>query len=618
MRYQLYLLFVLALACLADGVPSAYEADSFFRSAELYYESGDYENALRSVYLANQIYEELESDWGMERTSLLQSQIENTLSKQQLAGIYYDLAGDYYLEGSYENMQLCVALAERARAVYQQIEGPQGVNGVIKAEDLITRARSQMDVLRNDCIKGGNEYYYSAQNAFFNEEYNSARSLAVNASQIYLSCPYQKGVEDAASLLTSITNKIKDISINAMAAYDTAVDYHTQGNTQMCLDFAREAQRLYRQIDETQGYASATSLISNCEKEINVEKEKKLREASNYLDQAKALSIIPDCENATLYADKALDIYTPYYEEARSRELDLPENLRVDTKLYQAYIWEVNSLKKVIQDTCGRERILEIADDYYRRSQLLYLENRLTDSKAYAEKASSMCTQYQDYVCVEKVNTLLEEIELRQRQRDQADEFLKNAMGFYRAANFEEALLEATKSKNIYSSIKDDRNLEKAENTILIIRESLDKLSQANNHYQNGVEYMQLGNYNGALEQMQKANILYRELNYTLGSIESNTRIGEIQEQIGIQNKNLMNTVIVVGAVLILGGFLLIQFMRKKQSIEKKYEEKLEKEDRNKKIREQEWNLRMEEETKSKVEDELRKLVKEERGNIEE
>lgn len=609
-------LAVLMLAASAAAVTSEFEADSLYQTADSFYKSGDYENALKSAHLSRRIYEDMGNSWGVDRANALINNIESMLSKKQLADTYYNIAGDYFLQ-THQNpeiMDRAVNMAGRAKSLYEDLGDS---SGVLKCEDLIERANNRIDAIFNQCVKEGDQLYQDAQSSFFLQEYVDAREYALSASEKYASCPYQQGMDRTDSLLSSINAKIREIKINAQASYDKAIDYLAEDDYERCKEYAASSQRLFQQIEDDEGITSATSLLTRCNRGIVEWEEDMVRQAESCMAEARTYSIIPNCLNATEKVSCARDIYQELYSYWREREKGLSAHLQVKTGLYQSYLSEVNALSSSIDATCGEQRMLGIAEDFYRQSQGYYLENDLNEAMSYANKARELFVQFQRYVGISKVDSLIAQIEARMRQRTEADSFMKNAESYYTTAAFEDALIDATKARTIYSNMKDEENIQAAAELIERINNGSQRLDAANGHYSRARSYLESGDYRNALEYARQAESGYSAVNYTLGVAESQAIIEESREALAEDEAAFRNTLIIIGFIALVAGFLIIQFMRRRRMMEMQYEERKAEEEALTKRRDEEWALRREDETKTQVEDELRKLIEDERSKAE-
>ncbi|MBD3389191.1 MAG: hypothetical protein GF416_08860 [Candidatus Altiarchaeales archaeon] len=613
MRAEAILAVLVVLSGLAAAA-SNIEADSFYKSAEIYYQSGDYKNALNTVYRAREVYEQVDNSWGVEKCDSMINNIESLLSGNQLASTYKSIANDYFLQGGYDNLQKSVEFAERAKLIYQNL----GDNtNVLITEDLITRARAQMNKEMVECIRVGDEFYQLAQDAFLSDFYVSAKNYALNASEKYHSCPYEAGVSNSASLLTSINNKMSSIRMQAKAAYDDAIKFHASGDNQRCVEYAADAQNLYTSIDDKEGMSTATLLASRCREVIDDTKEQRMREAQSLYEEAKRFAIMEnECLNATDRANKAKSIYMDFYNEAYNMEWRLPPDKQINMKRYWAYVSEVNALLSDIQDTCGRERMLQIAEEYYKNSQEMYLENQMINAKAYANKAREICDQLKNYVCLSKVDSFINQINLRTKQRDDAHMYLQNAIAYYNVADFDSAMMDASKSKKIYMDIRDEESTANVEELMAKITEGAEKLDEANGYYSKAQGYYDTSDYRNALPWAESANNIYVEINYSLGITRTDGIIKESREKVRQQDIEFRNAVIVGAVILIVTGVLIFQILSRRRVMETEFRKKKMEEAERVRRRDEEWAIRRDSETKTKVEDELRKLIEEERTRV--
>ena len=84
------------------------------------------------------------------------------------------------------------------------------------------------------------------------------------------------------------------------------------------------------------------------------------------------------------------------------------------------------------------------------------------------------------------------------------------------------------------------------------------------------------------------------------------------------QENTFRNTIMIIAGIVLIAGFMIFQFMKRKRSMETEYKDRKAKDEERVKRRDEEWALRSEDETKTKVEDELRRLIDEERARTDE
>ncbi len=117
-----------------------FEADSLMRDCEIRFKSGNYEGALKMCYRAENIYKRVPDPYGITKVGVQIREIENLLSDNQLAQYYYNIGSDYYLqtESAIDLLEQSKFFGEKCLAAYGKIEGPAGISGRLKCEDLIS------------------------------------------------------------------------------------------------------------------------------------------------------------------------------------------------------------------------------------------------------------------------------------------------------------------------------------------------------------------------------------------------------------------------------------------------------------------------------------------------
>ncbi len=622
MRSPLAWLAILLLAQAACGEEqSKFAADVYMKSAEGYLRSGDYENALRSAYLAKEIYDALKDDYGSARSERVISDVEALLPPLQLADKYYNIAGGYLLSESpsLQSLQRCADMAGRCKDICVRVGGVSGVSCKLKCEDLVQRCGKKIFDTTAQCVREGDDLLGKAQGSFFGGFYTLARSYAVNASEKYISCPYQTGIDNSANLLSGINAKIEEIRMNAKASYDKAVQYFAQNSQEdygRCIEYASAAQAFYKKIEDDEGYSTATSIASRCQLMIDENTEESMREAAIYLQEAKSLSLIPDCANATDRANRAIDIYWRFYNKAAATEIDLPKKQQVGMQLYGSHIQEVNLVLRTIRDQCSEKQMLRIAEDFYSKSQEFYLTQSLNEALTYASNSRKIFLQYQKYVGVSKCDTLINQINIRVQQRGEANSYFAAAKDRFRVASFDEALLNANKAKAIYSGILDSKSVAEVDTFVGNVSEGMRILDDANTKYRQGKNMFDVGRYNDALPPAKSSLSLFTAVNYSVGMDESKKLISDVEEKLAEEQQKFINNVILFGAIFMVSAFLIIQFTGRKRAVEAEYRQKVMRENERERRTEEELLLRSEEDTKSRVEDELRKLVESERDKV--
>lgn len=617
MMLRLAVLFTL-LAVSASGAGTEFEADSFYRTATDYLDDGDHKNAVKYAHRSLEIYEDLENQRGANKARQVIADIESVLSPLQVADTYYSIAGSYYIQDNPtgEDLDWAIEMANIAKAKYTAIGGAAGATGAIKSEDLIKGAENLLNQMAVDCIREGDELYRKAQDAWFAQDYINSKSYAVSASQTYGNCPYQPGIDKSAVLLTSLNAKISELTMQAKAAYDTAILYHsedTEEGNALCKSYAQEAQNLYKKVGDDEGYFAATSVYSKCSEDWDEIRQLRLREAQRLFDEAQALSIIPDCVNATDKADEAQDIYNYFLAEAIEKEKKLNPDQRVDTLKFQSYINQVKALKATIREACGEIKLKQIAENYYGTCQGLYLKNELDEAMTYCRRSLDICDQLKDYVCSSKTNSFISLIKFRIDQGREASLIVEEAYGYMGVADFQKALTQATRAKTIYLSIDDQEKADTVDKIIENITDGMKRMEDAGELFGRAQEALETEDYSNAIKHGEAAQNLYLSVNYTLGASKAKDIVSEAKQKKGEFDTKKMTNILITAVVVFFVGTVLYVLMRRKRMIETEYVKRQEEEDKRVKRRDEEWELRKEEETKAHVEDELRKLIDDER-----
>lgn len=603
-------LIVSSIVCV--GSASQYEADSYYQSAIVYYNSNDYKNALRNIHLARDIYSELGDTYGLANCDSILSQIDDLLPDSQMAAYYYDIGGDYFLEDQtvLENMEYAKDFAEYAKQYYLLAEDS---NGVLRAEDLINRVNQEIQSIRNSRILEANDYYLKAQSAFFDDDYIMAREYAQNASTIYSSIPYPDGISKTSILLASIESKIDSTRQNAQASYNKALDYYVENNFDYALQYAQKAKGFYSMIQDSAGLSKTMTLITKINSEVQQTTEGRKREAEDCKRKAEEYLIAQNYANASEYAKKARDIYSELYAVAYANESLLPEGERYNTKLYSSLLEEVNTLIERIHGEWGVDNMNEQAELYYRRAQEYLIKNQYTEALSYSRKSKELFESLNNIVGLSKADSLVKEVESKISQRQNADSLYTQSLEEYSEANFEDARLHAAQAKNIYDNLWLTNQSSDCTTLLEDIAVGAQKRSDANNYHASAVNYYSTGDYGKAKENAEKAYKLYVEINYKLGIDESGKILADASERVDAEYRQFRNMVIVVAVVLLIGGFLIFTQMRKKkEEVQELEQARIDEEERRRRDREA-WEIEKESETKERVEDELRALIEKER-----
>ncbi|MFH1126055.1 MAG: hypothetical protein V1703_02925 [Candidatus Altiarchaeota archaeon] len=589
------------------------DAESFYRSALTYWSQNDFKNGLRNAYRARDVFESCNNQDGISRCNQLITEIETTLTEAQIAHAYYGIASEYYLQDppttySYKKAK---DFAQRAKDFYDKAEDSVGS---LTSEALMKDASRMINEIIGKKQQDAYTYYKMSQASFFDEEYTKARTYAINASRIYNEILDSNGISQTASLIVSIDSKINETRYNALASYDRGWNSYLSNDYDTALKYASISQQLYTKINDIDGISKATALISRINTDSDAFTNQKLVMAQNYYDKGEEMLILQNYVNATDYAKGARDIYLEFYNIALEKERSLPTGEQVNMKRYGALVQKVDSLINRINSEWGSKKKKQQAEEFYTKAQEYYIQNQLDYALNYAQRAKDYFTDLNDYLGVNKCDALVSSINNRMSQKRQADEYYNTAYGFYKTAEFENAMLYNEKSKTIYTKILDTANVGKSDNLTSMIRDGIRTRDEASGYYQEANNYFNLGDYEKAKASGEQAYFMFIQINYTLGIVNSQQILNQSNTKIQAAYESLRNTVLVALVVIVVGIYLLASRLREQKTYTKEIVKEKEKFEEQKAMMEKEWDLRKEEETKDKVEDELRKLIDQERG----
>ncbi|MBD3260737.1 MAG: hypothetical protein GF334_03535 [Candidatus Altiarchaeales archaeon] len=623
-----FLVFLAASTCVV-GL-SKLEADVFLKEAQQEYDKDNYRLAVMKAEIAKEMYSELGDTRGIANAQNIISLVAGLHTKQQMAQMYFTLAGNEYCytqdrTPDLSDYERCLGLSKTCIEYADLLTGEDRIYYSRSCQELEDYADTQIQKIIGDKKRDADQYYLKAQDAFRREEYVLSRKYALNCSNIYTDIGDEQGISKCAAVLASVDEKIEDVRINAAASYDKALDYYasamSSGSAEMmsrlgeCVQYASASYDLYRLIKMEEKSEAARKLKEICEENIDTVRQQKLREASNFYQEAQTQLVIQNCVNATIWANRAKDIYNEFLAEAREKEKDLPDQLKIETKFYEGKVAQVNEVIREASNMCTYDRLLIEAEKLYNTASESYSQNNLPQALAFARNAKTLYAEMNppNYLGMSKCDSLIDLIQTRMDKLSQGAAVLNSAYRYYNTADFENAYIEAQRAKSIYRQEWAQDKIEEVDELMGKISEGREKKKQANDLVGRARDDLRFENWEGALETANQANNIYREINYTLGIKETQQMIKVAQEQVTIQWEYVRNIALAAGSVLLVLLILVYQWNQRRKSLEKEYETRIERQERQDKIKEDEWSLQREEETKQRVEDELRRLIREER-----
>ncbi|MFH1721805.1 MAG: hypothetical protein ABH950_04280 [Candidatus Altiarchaeota archaeon] len=595
----------------SDGcfLTEGYSGEDYYHTANEYYISDYYPLALCYTLEARDVFEEDGNQEGLAKTLALESAIAGHLTENRLAGMFYSIAGDYYLD---ERYTASISRALKALEIYEKLNQTADI---YKTNDLITAAKKEIEKNKGDIMERANLAFLLAKKYFRDEDYYLARDLGKNASNLYSQVPYQPGKDNADTLMDSSEKKLQEMKQNADVLFDTANDYYVAKDLDKAEIPASKALEFYKKLRDEGGIQKCENLIRRILIERGQKVNDKLVKADLFFQDAENFFIKRDCQNATYWVLEARDLYAGLYNDASSLT-DKREQKQLHD-FYQSLINKCNKLLGQIQEECGREIIKQQAENAYLESQKNLLQNNYRLSVTYAQKARGLCSQIEDFVCVAKVENLITEINSRVEEKQKADALLEEAEGFYDSAEFQNALLKSEEALVVYKAIWHKELQEKVESFKEEIYVGLEKRDEAEKFHDKAQQYFETQNFEKTVEYATKAREIYLDINMTLGIAGTDALISNSQEVLDERARQRRNQMLIIGGLIIAGGAIIIFVWKKKKDLEEDAELRYE-EDRRIKIREEEeWEIEKQEETEKRVKEELEAILKRERSELE-
>ena len=287
----------------------------------------------------------------------------------------YSQAYDYYLRGEYSQARFYAAKSKQLFSMVDNLEG------ALRCDFILLVTGSNTTVSKRE---KADEYYAKALELLDLKSYEDAKNHAEMALKIYREINDRNSVIKCDLLLVDIDKKREEAKRNqAMQCYTTAIELLSNNTFEEASTYALEALQIYRELNDSMGASNSESLIQKI----------KLRERIYFANYFYSLAIksfdSDEYENATLYAEKAKNIYIELNDSEKVTECD--------------------SLIDILDRYTEAESYLDLAMERYRTS---YLEN----ATLYAEKAKNIYIELNDSEKVTECDFLLSEIEKMKRE----------------------------------------------------------------------------------------------------------------------------------------------------------------------------------------------------------
>lgn len=598
--------FLVLLMCGMISAQQISEADAYYVSAQNYLKNDDYKNALRSVHLARVIYANLSNMDAVKQCDILITDIGSNITPSMRAAYYYRIAEDYFFEAddkpSLDLWTKTVYFASLARDEYSAL-GDQ-IN-TQRSEDIRTRAKNEIDkYFSTEKIKA-NTYYNIARTNFIEKNYTLALSYAENASLIYSLIPDADGIERSQTLIRSINERIEEVRQNAQTVCDTSMELYNSGNMTGADIMAKKCKSMYESINHGPGVLTANKLITLITQFLDVTIQRKKDNARALYSQAQDAFVRKEYANASESVRQSREIYQELYDET-------PEREGVIRGSYKAFIEDCDRLNQEILTAWGYAKIMEQAEKFFTQAQKYYIDQYFDEALTYAKRATSLFDDLQYFVGVSKANSLIDTINKRVDTERMGDGNLSAAKEYLMTADFDNALVHATRARAIYETLMGSNKTLYADEVLTAIADGVKKKEEAAGLYNRGYEEFNAGNFEEAKSASEQAYAIYVAINYSIGISESKSLLDRASDKVA-ENKAKQRTIILaVLIVIVVLAILIVKYMKRKKEMEavakKDEEERKEREKREKKV----WEAEKEVEAKKLAEEKFKKMVAEE------
>ncbi|MEM4347558.1 MAG: hypothetical protein QW802_03120 [Candidatus Altiarchaeota archaeon] len=228
-------------------------------------------------------------------------------------------------------------------------------------------------------IKRANEYFAIAQEYYSSEEFKKAKEYATKAMDIYAKWGYKDETIKCDMLLNEINKKIfVEGEVKAREFYLKAVDLLNNGDLDNATIYANKALQIYADMDSESGISSANSLLS----EISKRRNEML--AESYLEEAKKNFEFMNFEDTSKYAEMAKKIYLATKNDKKIEECN-------------ALISQVKRYKE--------------ANEYYENAVKFFNEGKYKNASENAKKAKEIFEELKNEEGIKKVDELLKKLE---------------------------------------------------------------------------------------------------------------------------------------------------------------------------------------------------------------
>jgi len=551
------LVYIMPMAS-AQAVSHKILADSNFRSAQDYYNSGDCITAIEAANRALNYYGMDGDTEGMLKTTDLIGDIKECLKKAGDA--FYQQASAAYDARDWDG---AISWAESAKKQYDAM--PDNISSQ-RCVSLIARAQQQIE---NDVEALANRTYKEALNCFDIEDLVCAKSKANEALDLFNSVGNQQYITLTQALISAIDKMTREFIDLADQKIGLGTDLYTQAegkDFQKLLEakkYAEEAKGLYTKAGDTEGFNTATELINACSKAIgnaeasvNAFAEQKVVEGRNeYLlgqgaeTQGEELAHYI-AANRTYF--EARNAFSGLFNWAK----ELHDSKK--TKTYQDKIADVDNRINIVKTAIENINKGGQARELYNNATLLFTKGLCRNASIMAHSSMARFSSINDQTGVTDCKILLIQIDACIEKIVSAESHLRNAAGYMRVADYLNASNETDKALALYTEVKNEEGIKNATGYKSNISAGQEKKDQAGKLLAKAEMDFDKKAYEESKAGAESAWRIYKEINYSQGIIASEALRDKAQIEIQKVFDKSRENIMLLGGGLVLGLIIIV------------------------------------------------------------
>jgi len=586
------------------------EADMHYVSAQNYLNNDDYKNALRSIHLARMIYLNQSNTGAVSHCDNFIKTVTTKTTPPLKARYYYEISEDYYFEAeeskSIELYSYSVYYAKQAKEDYDRLGDSRNIE---RCQDLISSAQGEINrYFSEEKIKAG-QYYTIARDYFIEDQYLIALSYAENASTIYALIPDAEGIERSRILIEKIEEEIEGVIRNAQSACDTSMNLYNEGNISGAEFYATKCKILYQTVDFSPGLTRANDLLQLINDYVYKTVQTRKNNADRLYKQAKDSFIRELYSNATFTIWEARKLYEELYYET-------PDSDKTMKQYYYNFLGDCDRLYLEIRDAWRDDRMKTQADQFFAQAIEYYRDQFFDEALSYAQKSKALCEDLQDYVCVSTSDALIKNIIDRTLREFTGDGNLTKASEFLSKADFDNALIHATRAKTIYSTLIGSNKSLSADELLGQINANLVLKEEASKQFNLAYEQFNAGNFEVSMNAAQEANRIYNEIGYSIGIEESKEILEKATSEFNKEKSKQRTIMLSILVVVVVVVILFLNYRKKEKAVETAArvaeDERKKRDDMEKK----KWEVKKEVEAEKLAEEKFKGIITEERDLV--